>query len=541
MGESIVERPTFEKKMGEPAPSAASLQVSVSFGRFESDSLSWEKWSSFSPNKYLEEVEKCSTPGSVAQKKAYFEAHYKRIAARKTEQLEQEKLLMESVPPSSDDPASKGPPVKNTSVVNVELGISGSGRSAEEVEPDVAETHVFDSTKVEEEKEQAAIAVDCQGLEVEETEEQLNGTSANPESNDVVTGEEELISNQAELELSGGEDAMVVQEDNAQKNSSLEIVEQPLKGGHEAKKTPLSKSKSPKLRPGSTTQKMTPSRKEQALASSKKEALSPAARPSTVTKLSQLSTPRLSKSTMMPASLSSTKKVNGSSAPVTKNTSGGNRIPMPTSLHMSLSLDPANSGLSLPTTRKSLIMESMGDKDIVRRAFKTFQNSINGLKSPSNGLLSASQQVSYKGPEKKVSTTLTPRKENEGPTKSAEKIMQRGRSGYTSNSVSSWPVKGSGVDKKGVTAVSSSTSVRNGARDEKWKEKPGEKSFVREVERPHFSSKIKEEDSHMKNVRPGLKSKTSPGTGFNRGQGITKIPSEKEEKSKVHHRPMSKR
>lgn len=65
---------------------SSNVQVSVSFGKFENDdSLSWEKFSSFSPNKYLEEVEKCATPGSVAQKKAYFESHYKKIAERKAE------------------------------------------------------------------------------------------------------------------------------------------------------------------------------------------------------------------------------------------------------------------------------------------------------------------------------------------------------------------------------------------------------------------------------------------------------------------------
>ncbi|KAG2265468.1 hypothetical protein Bca52824_072547 [Brassica carinata] len=67
------------------APSNPSLQVSVSFGRFENDSLSWEKFSAFSPNKYLEEAGKFSTPGSVARKKAYFEAHYKKVAERKAE------------------------------------------------------------------------------------------------------------------------------------------------------------------------------------------------------------------------------------------------------------------------------------------------------------------------------------------------------------------------------------------------------------------------------------------------------------------------
>ncbi|XP_073286862.1 uncharacterized protein [Primulina huaijiensis] len=62
------------------------LQVlgdSVSFGRFMNEPLSWEKWSTFSHKKYVEEAESYSRPGSVAQKKAFFEAHYKRKAAQK--------------------------------------------------------------------------------------------------------------------------------------------------------------------------------------------------------------------------------------------------------------------------------------------------------------------------------------------------------------------------------------------------------------------------------------------------------------------------
>ncbi|KAM0932979.1 putative protein WVD2-like 7 [Dioscorea sansibarensis] len=51
---------------------------SITFGRFKTESLSWERRSSFSHNRYLEEVEKCSTHGSVNQKKAYFEAHFKK-------------------------------------------------------------------------------------------------------------------------------------------------------------------------------------------------------------------------------------------------------------------------------------------------------------------------------------------------------------------------------------------------------------------------------------------------------------------------------
>ncbi|KAL1218284.1 Protein WVD2-like 7 [Cardamine amara subsp. amara] len=55
---------------------------SVSFGRFEKESLSWEKRSSFSRNRYLEEAEKFSKPGSVTQMRAHFEAHFKKKGIR---------------------------------------------------------------------------------------------------------------------------------------------------------------------------------------------------------------------------------------------------------------------------------------------------------------------------------------------------------------------------------------------------------------------------------------------------------------------------
>ncbi|KAF8021293.1 hypothetical protein BT93_G1658 [Corymbia citriodora subsp. variegata] len=51
---------------------------SISFGRFEKEPLAWERRSSFSHNRYLEEVEKFSRPGSVNEKKALLEAHFKK-------------------------------------------------------------------------------------------------------------------------------------------------------------------------------------------------------------------------------------------------------------------------------------------------------------------------------------------------------------------------------------------------------------------------------------------------------------------------------
>ncbi|KAM0940244.1 putative protein WVD2-like 7 [Dioscorea sansibarensis] len=62
---------------------ALAFGGSVSFGRFMSESLDWGRWSSFGHNRYLEEVERYARPGSVAQKKAFFEAHYKKMAALK--------------------------------------------------------------------------------------------------------------------------------------------------------------------------------------------------------------------------------------------------------------------------------------------------------------------------------------------------------------------------------------------------------------------------------------------------------------------------
>ncbi|KAL9389626.1 hypothetical protein Peur_018231 [Populus x canadensis] len=61
---------------------------SISFGRFEREDLSWERRSSFSHNRYLEEVEKCSKPGSVIQKKAYFEAHFKKKGILRPDSLD---------------------------------------------------------------------------------------------------------------------------------------------------------------------------------------------------------------------------------------------------------------------------------------------------------------------------------------------------------------------------------------------------------------------------------------------------------------------
>ncbi|CAN6809255.1 unnamed protein product [Brassica oleracea] len=74
--------------------SIGALGQSVSFGRFMSERLDWEKWSSFpTQNRYVAEAERYSRPGSVAQKKAFFEAHYKNLAAARKAAAEEALLL----------------------------------------------------------------------------------------------------------------------------------------------------------------------------------------------------------------------------------------------------------------------------------------------------------------------------------------------------------------------------------------------------------------------------------------------------------------
>ncbi|XP_027914611.1 protein WVD2-like 7 isoform X1 [Vigna unguiculata] len=81
------DHPWFSTSMGNPIP---ALGESISFGRFMTENLDWEKWSTFTQNRYVEEAERYSKPGSVAAKKAYFEAHYKRKAAERAAALIQE-------------------------------------------------------------------------------------------------------------------------------------------------------------------------------------------------------------------------------------------------------------------------------------------------------------------------------------------------------------------------------------------------------------------------------------------------------------------
>ncbi|KAJ0094115.1 hypothetical protein Patl1_16262 [Pistacia atlantica] len=201
-------------------------------------------------------------------------------------------------------------------------------------------------------------------------------------------------------------------------------------------------------------------------------------------KAPQISAARVSKPTLAStpnySSMSSARIGNSSSLSKSKNPSGGESKKLaPKSLHMSLSLGPSyHDPTSVTTTRKSLIMESMGDKDIVKRAFKTFQNRYNQFKSAGEDQSLAPKQVPAKGTEPRVSAFMTPRKENGG-TASSSLPMKRNES----------------AEKRGEFS-------------KKLEEK---KSYSREANRTHLHTKSKEnKGAEIKTVRqsPNVKATT---------------------------------
>ncbi|CAL5331596.1 unnamed protein product [Camellia sinensis] len=97
-----------EPEEGDPY---CALTTSISFRRFMLESLACEKWSCFSNNQYMVEAKKSSKPGLVAQRKAYFEALYKRNGAKKPAALLEEQSaacnepnVMEEISRDSSNP-----------------------------------------------------------------------------------------------------------------------------------------------------------------------------------------------------------------------------------------------------------------------------------------------------------------------------------------------------------------------------------------------------------------------------------------------------
>ncbi|KAL8230103.1 hypothetical protein R6Q57_015003 [Mikania cordata] len=99
-----VSQPLFASREFKEGDPLRALTTSVSFGRFMTESLDWEKWSSFSHNRTREDVLKYSRPGAVAEKKAFFEAYFNKFASKKS-----------AKPPNKENkPPNYSPTISNT-------------------------------------------------------------------------------------------------------------------------------------------------------------------------------------------------------------------------------------------------------------------------------------------------------------------------------------------------------------------------------------------------------------------------------------------
>ncbi|KAJ0230504.1 Transcriptional regulator ATRX-like protein [Hirschfeldia incana] len=134
-----------------------ALSQSISFGKFMSENLEWGKWSTFSHKKYVEEAEKYSRPGSVAQKKAFFEAHYKRIAEAKKAATEEQPTVtpaevllhaLETQPPLSLLPEEE--PVEREEVPLVDVDDSLEEKKKQDEEEVVLKEDCFVGEKEKE-------------------------------------------------------------------------------------------------------------------------------------------------------------------------------------------------------------------------------------------------------------------------------------------------------------------------------------------------------------------------------------------------------
>ncbi|KAG4935922.1 hypothetical protein AAZX31_18G121400 [Glycine max] len=471
--------------MGETAASNPALQVSVSFGRFENDSLSWEKWSAFSPNKYLEEVEKCATPGSVAQKKAYFEAHYKNVAARKAELLAQAKQTEKDSPRSQHQ---NGEDLScNTCWTDAECDDTQGSREGVKVKQETNSIGEIVRTDESNLEEDVAVSRDYQGssVEGEKENEELESRSG---SSQIEKLEEVVCIEQGESK----EESRNVEAEDV-KEIPHNVNKEPAQASEiEAKYVALDHPKFGQVTPVNRESNATKKKKKSMLSTSKPKA-------------SQFSTPRSSNPTTTPtktlASASSTKRGNSPSISWRKITSTSENRKVPNkSLHMSHSLAPSQPDPAPHTTmRKSLIMEKMGDKDIVKRAFKTFQNNFNQRKTSAENKSLVKEKVPSEVTETRNPTSIALRKEN-------------GQS-----------PKVDSMDRKSANVVRTAFGLKSDVRAEKGKEFPRkieEKLNAKEVERMHLQLKSKEEKIKHN-------TKATPLAAFHRCQKASKSHPEK--------------
>ncbi|XP_051144398.1 protein WVD2-like 7 isoform X2 [Andrographis paniculata] len=477
--------------MSESVKSGGRLEVSVSFGRFDSDDLPWEKWSSFSPNKHLEEVGNLSTPGSVAQKKAYFEAHYKKIAARKTEELLEEEKSMDDADEGLSNGDSLGEVVEEVPTIYLSYSSfddavkdknDGYGEGAVQVPT----TCLIEVLSTEEEKQNPDDQLNDSSNKVDS---ELTGQNSSPQVSEKF------------LERDSG-----VEKSNSSEFDSLQVSEKALERDNVVEKSNSPKKTSFKISSGDVPNKVAQKRWGRAVVPAGKS--------------SPVSTPRQVKvkpvSSSISASKSWQKKTNESAVP-----QGRKLVPGQTkrgadagSLHMSMIFGPANSST---VTRKSLRMEKPKDKDIVKRGIRSSHNQTKAV--PNN----TQMQGLATSTGSKISTCLVHANENPGLRDDPEKIgAQRNQPGRGSNASSARSNKNSLPEKKMTAGFSQHIGLRSDERAEKRKEflkNLEAKSIAREAQNAQVNAKSKEEkESELRKLRHSLNFKAKPLPSFYRVQ-----------------------
>ncbi|KAL8161553.1 hypothetical protein V2J09_013042 [Rumex salicifolius] len=354
-------------------------------------------------NKQLEEVGKCSSVGSVAQKKAYFESQYKNIAARKPEQEDKDKkkvikirdavkLEDQTQRESLGDSNAAEPGLKNLDksndqycVIAVELGSklqkSGCEFSCSEA---VESKDIVD--EIEEQKSRCEIS-SSDTVENSEFADEMKKSIYSLPITELAIDESCFRPGTPELCKSEVEESP----QNKAGTRASDIK-------HEREKVKSEKSLK--------SQRATSEKRVVSTSGVKK------------TRSSAMLTPKLSRPALLksitPTPKALSKKEN-SKSPLTskKPTSVDNRRVAPTSLHMSLNLDPSEGDMN-GTMRKSLIMERMGDKDIVKRAFQAFRSNFNQLSSSDSSKPAAESEIPGKTTITKTASVGTPQKKNEG-------------------------------------------------------------------------------------------------------------------------------
>ncbi|KAE8716516.1 putative Formin-like protein 8 [Hibiscus syriacus] len=450
-----------------------ALEVSVSFGRFENDSLSWEKWSTFSPNKYLEEVEKCATPGSVAQKKAYFEEHYKKIAARKAELLTQEKH-------------DEGGPVRKS---------NGHERDKQEIN---LLSEVNEGDELDQEPE---TATKCQDSWFEELKQRINS---------MVENEEKTVENPEfnKAEETALEEAFLVKKEmETPSKESPDVMELSQRSENVVERTPEIKDKNFKLDQSAKSHKIRAVNKERNDSRTRVRLLQRL--PYTdIVKMYRgdkllISGVHLVISAVTIRVLSECFPIKSAIPPAVHSGFGctefgatvltsGDGPPTAAITHIE-----ANSFLRQWFLPRHVHISN--NKDIVKRAFKTFQSNYNQLKPSTQEQSAAAKTVPVKGRESRVPTFTTPQKENGGINWFVTVLVV------------------SSMEKKNAKAAPSYSGLKSDEEPRKkaFSKKPETKSNDREAARRYLQSKSKDNrDAEIKKLRQNLNFKATPLPGL---------------------------